>query len=62
MFNPGPAIGDHVSITGFIEGRSWKERVYLDLQIDTITVLEQAVPVVEDQEVAEYSEDDEVPF
>ena len=63
MFNPGPDIGDHVSITGFIEGRSWKDRVYLDLQIDTITVLEQAVPVGEAQEVADDSEDvDDVPF
>jgi hypothetical protein len=43
MFNPGPDIGDKVNIQGFIEGRVWKDRVYLDLQIDTITVLEQAV-------------------
>ena len=63
MFNPGPEIGDKVRIDGFIEGRAWKDRVYLDLQIDTITVLEQAVPVGEAQEPAsEMSPEDEVPF
>jgi hypothetical protein len=63
MFNPGPDIGDHVSIAGFIEGRSWKDRLYLDLQIDTITVLAQAIAEGVAQEVADDSvDDDEVPF
>lgn len=64
MFNPGPDIGDYVNVQGFVEGRVWKDRVYLDLQIDTITVLRQAVPEGESQEEEQAGavEGDEVPF
>lgn len=64
LFNPGPDIGDKVNVQGFIEGREWKDRVYLDLQIDTISVLEQAVPVAESQDAVggDDAVGDEVPF
>lgn len=69
IFNPGPEIGDHVNVQGFIEGRVWKDRVYLDLQIDTITVLQRADHGPnEDQSVDEVvgneesEEEQEVPF
>ena len=64
LFNPGPDIGDKVNVQGFIEGREWKDRVYLDLQIDTISVLEQAVPVAESQDAVggDDAGGDEVPF